>query len=883
MVSHSGRCRSFSNSADGYVRSEGCVVIVLKKLEDSLKNQDVIKGIILNTGVNSDGKTNGLPMPNEEAQCDLLNQIYNQINFDRNDLSYIEAHGTGTKIGDPIEVSAISRALAVNRKTPLLIGSIKSNIGHLEPAAGLTGLVKAILCIKHKKIPPTIHCDILNSDIKFDKANIEVVRSIYNIENSCREIVIGVNSFGFGGTNAHVVVAEYKQDENKSEYTDCSSVISVPLVITAETEKSLRKTALKLAELINKSDDIYKIAFNLFKNKAKHRFYAIATGSSKEEIVTAFESFGNGYSMPGNFYSGSIIRNTGKVALVFTGNGCQWSGMGKMLLEHSPEFSKHMIEIDTIFKSISGYSIVDKLQQDITSDLCTRTEFAQPALFVIQAAIVKYLETFGFKYDAVIGHSVGEISAAWACGAISLEDAVKLVYTRSRAQELTKGLGKMAAIGLGDLECSELIAGCKLDSLVEIAGINSPNLTTLSGDSNALLKIQEYAKSKEIYFQLLDIDYPFHSRYMDSIKDRFIEQIDNQIVPTEASIPFVSTVYGAYLQGKKLDSVYWWDNLRQPVEFRKGIELLISEGLSTFIEIGTHPILSRAISQCNPENKYEVNLIRSLQRDSNEVRDLSDLLYKLLLSGFIPGEKIWFNRSADKIDLPGYCWDRKKINDLKSSESLSTVDYRIEHPLLGWRLPGVMIWEKHIDTTNSGFLKDHIVGDSIVLPAAGFIEMAIAVNSLVSDENIGTIENFRILAPLALDSDITIQLQFKLDDGGYFSIRSRPRLTEQEWTIHVKGRLVFKKYTEAVPVLISASDSSFVNKKKIEFDYSVVSSEIGLKYGDSFQVIDKLIVNNFLSKADFIRVNKDKITGKYIFPITLIDGGFQSIIIFSKT
>ncbi|HBM16689.1 MAG TPA: hypothetical protein DD381_10165 [Lentisphaeria bacterium] len=882
MLSQEGRCNSFSNNAEGYVRSEGCISIILKPLEKAIKDGDLIKGVILNTTANSDGATNGLPVPSSSAQCALLKKAYSEIALDCNDISYIEAHGTGTKIGDPTETESISKALTSKRKKFLPIGSIKSNIGHLEAAAGFAGLVKALLCLKHRQIPATINCSILNPDIKFEELKLEVVRELLDLSREEKDIIIGVNAFGFGGSNAHAIISEYRVETSSHDSGKPNTTPdNIPLLITASSETSLRNMASSYAQFLKSTtNDFYNIAYNAFYTRARHPLYCIAYGDSREDIAQTLETYSQKGVENKLIFTGKKLNPGNKIAFVFAGNGCQWPGMGKMLVESSPVIAEYMRQVDEIFKELTDFSLIETIKKNNDNKVYSDTQLAQSALFMIQASIVMYLKSYGISCNAAIGHSVGEIPAAWIAGVLTLEEAVKLIYFRSKAQAKTRGLGKMAVLGKGHQETQAIIKSLKLGKFLEVSGINSPELTTISGLESSLRKIQHYAESKEIYFKFLDIDYPFHSRIMDRVKDEFIKDIENLLLPRkqQGNVDFISTVSGVKFPTDSLNAEYWWDNLRRPVNFQSGIECLVSDGFDTFIEISTHPILLRSIEQSLGSKKNIVNLIPSLKRDSNELHDIHDLLFKLVVSGVPFNENKWFPLQAPKTILPCYSWDKKVYKPVTTIECMSPVAHRIEHPLLGWRITGSEnIWENHIDATNCGDIADHIVGEAIVYPAACFIEAAIGIYSITNSAQIGIFDKLMILAPITLDKDVTLLLQLQMDDNGYFTLRSRPRLTNLDWTTHAKGRLLKNSNIQKLHDRYCKTNEirQHVGVRITSEKHYELASAAGLIYKNKFQTIEEVLIDGDTVFIEFKDNNGSFPDCNYQPPY--IDGGFQSI------
>ncbi|KAG1694693.1 Phthiocerol synthesis polyketide synthase type I PpsA [Nymphon striatum] len=476
MLSPRGRCRAFDATGDGYVRSEGSAVLFLKPLEDAEADGDPIHAVIVDTAINSDGRTNGITLPSTEGQAGLLETIYTRAGVKPDDLSYLEAHGTGTAVGDPLEAGALAKVLGRPRKKALPIGSAKTNLGHLETASGMAGLLKVILSLKNKAIPPSLHFETPNPNIDFKADKLSVVTSLTPLKGKKKPLIMGVNSFGFGGANAHVIVEEYKEPKSvKKENVDAGieqSTSHPPLLLTAKSENALKAMA-------GQYRDLQKFDHGLAVN-----------AETVEDVIECLHAYSQGELHTGAT-AGSKVELRGeeslnhagavKLALVFSGNGSQWQGMGCELLDKEPLFLETVLEINKLINEFDDISLIDEFKASEEESRLHLTEVAQPLLFALQVGLIRVLESHGLKADAVIGHSVGEVAAAWAAGALNLAQATEVIYRRSHAQGKTSGMGRMAAAAISELDANKLIKDLSLEKDVSIAGINSPKSVTLSG------------------------------------------------------------------------------------------------------------------------------------------------------------------------------------------------------------------------------------------------------------------------------------------------------------------------------------------------------------------------------------------------------------------
>ncbi|MEQ9564803.1 MAG: type I polyketide synthase, partial [Pseudomonadales bacterium] len=516
MLSPNGRCRAFDAAGDGYVRSEGCAVLYLKPLEQAEKDGDRIHAVIVNTGVNSDGRTNGITMPSFAGQSALLKKIYEDADINVNEIDYIEAHGTGTSVGDPIEATAIGETLARLRshKHFLPIGSVKTNLGHMETASGMAGMVKTILCLKHRAVPPNLHFDNPNPNIDFDGLNISVVDQLSEFPESEKALIAGVNSFGFGGANSHVILEEYRDTRERS--TEIPEEIETPpLFLSAACPVALKQMAEQYADFLRTNSAwYYDIAYQLAHKHAHLNNGLAVKAKSVSGLIRALRSYIEG-AENSPVVTQTLVKKNAALAFIYSGNGSQWLGMGRQLYAADALFAEKLEDVDRLLSEHVNYSIIDEMHAEPESSKFHLTEIAQPALFAIQVGITEWLSAKGIKPKAVAGHSVGEVTAAWAAGALSLKQAVQVIVERSAAQGMTRGTGRMAALGLSREDSLDMIKELRLGDQVEIAGENSPKSVTLAGALPALQQLESAALQKDIFYRILDLDYAFHSKYME--------------------------------------------------------------------------------------------------------------------------------------------------------------------------------------------------------------------------------------------------------------------------------------------------------------------------------------------------------------------------------
>jgi acyl transferase domain-containing protein/acyl carrier protein len=769
MLSPTGRCRPFDAAGDGYVRSEGGAVAILQPLAEAIAENNPIHAVIVGSGVNSDGRTKGLAMPNQAAQEALLRQVYGDAGIDLREITYVEAHGTGTSVGDPIECAALGGVLGVSRAPgdPCRIGSVKSNIGHLEPASGIAGLLKVVLAIRHRAVPRTLHFINPNPQIPFEELNLSVVSEYTELPPG--RLTMGVNSFGFGGTNAHVVLrdAEPSTSAPAHQEIETENQETRPLLVSAHDGEALKHLALRYVDMLRSpaAPRLPAVRRNAATRRTHHQHRLAAFGRTGEEVAARLEAFAAGNSPP-LLAQGIACTPPVRLALVFSGNGSQWPGMGRDLLT-DPVIAASIERVDAELGGLVGWSAIGVLQSAEPANLFDRTEIAQPALFAVQVAILEWLSAHGIVAEAVLGHSVGEVSAAYAAGILSLAEACRVIAERSRAQGRTAGTGRMAALGVSAESAASVIAA--YGEALTIAAVNSPNAVTLAGDADAIEALGVELEPTGAFFRPLDLDYAFHSRCMDPIREALLDRLDG-LAPQDGRVPFISTVTGATVTGSQLDAAYWWDNIRRPVQFAPAITSLVAEGFNAFLEIGPHPILDRYLRECLKASDSEGISIPTLRRREPERDALWLALGRCYTAGVAIDYDVLYPGECAFAPLPAYPWQREHYWFSEDESEVGPSPGNRRHPLLGKRLPTVTgIWKNRLDPARLSWLSDHVVQGNVVLPGTAYIEMAVAAVSAIHRCDGVEIEGFEIRRPIviAAGAEPLIEAGLSNEDGTF--------------------------------------------------------------------------------------------------------------------
>ena len=597
-----GRSKSFDERANGYGRGEGAGVVVIRRLEDALEDGDRIYSVVRATGVNQDGRTNGITVPNPVSQQAIAREVCETYGIDPATIDLVEAHGTGTPVGDPIEANSLGSVYGQARPEgeTIALGSVKANIGHTEAAAGVAGVIKASLSLYHGTIPPVANLGIANPDIPFDGLGLRLPREAETLDVKGRPARAAVNSFGYGGTNAHAILEapDFSGTVPMSETDVAPGSEALLFPISARYEDALASAVESFLEQLPEltaSHSIADICANAARRRSHHAHRLLVRCSDADDLANKLRTYIEEGQAEGVVAGRADAPATDRPVFVYTGMGPQWWGMGRDLMAQEPVFREAVEECDKIFTKIAGWSIAEEMARDEAESRVKETQIAQPANFVVQYALTKLLAARGIEPAAIVGHSVGEVTSACIAGVLSLADAISVSFHRSRIQKKAAGQGTMLAVGLPEAQARELIA--EHGELVSIAAINSPNSVTLAGQTDIVETLAADLEAQEVFNRILDVEVPYHSHYMEALKPEVRECLSH-LAPRRPRVPLFSTVTGADVQEVTYDAEYWCDNIREPVYFAKAMGALIDAGHSIFLEVGPHPVLSTSIKEC---------------------------------------------------------------------------------------------------------------------------------------------------------------------------------------------------------------------------------------------------------------------------------------------
>jgi acyl transferase domain-containing protein/acyl carrier protein len=881
FLSRDGRSKSFDSRADGYARGEGAGVVYIKPLSNAQRDGNPIYALIRGTGVNQDGRTDGITVPNPKSQERLIRNVYEQSGVPFEDVRYVEAHGTGTTVGDTVETDVLGRTIGAGRKDEdsVLVGSVKATIGHLEAGAGVAGLIKASLCLKHNEVPPQANLIEPNPNIPFDELGLRLPRTVQSLPNDGRPVCVGINSFGYGGTNAHVILQRAPRQNTTLADVKVARPADHPEVLTlsARDPEALNELARSYINLLSTdgTPSLRDLCYSASVHRAHHEHRLAVVATSIAEIELELSDF-----VESGLSSQACIGTThGKSqhepVFVFTGMGPQWWAMGRELFENEPVYQKTAKIVDVIFQSHAGWSILEEMLAEESETRIEETQIAQPANFLLQVALADLLRSWGIVPAAIVGHSVGEVSAAYISGALSLEDAVRVSYHRSRLQQRAAGQGSMLAVGLSADQAKALIED-KTD-LISIAAVNGATAITLSGNSDALASVAQTLTEKEIFNRFLRVEVAYHSPQMDLLKEEMIDALSD-IKPQTPDIPLYSTVTGGLVEEIAYNAEYWCDNIRKPVLFAKAINEILDAGYEGFLEVGPHPVLGGSIKEAvRSQGKQEI-VIPTLRREANERSMMLLALGGLYVNGYAVDWRAVNGDGPNYIKLPSYPWQREVYwNETLVSKHDRTGE--VDHPLLGLRaFAPTPTWHSELNREIAAYVDDHIVEGAVIFPAAAYIEQGLAMQTLLNDSEAGTLEEIEFQRALVLQGRQEPMLRATFDeDTREYHIYTRREEDGWNWTLHANGRILNFPPLAVEPMPMEEIKLRCNTPVDTEKLYARLS-EHGLQYGPRFKKIRNLWrgTGEVLSEIETVN-DQDGGTAYHLHPAVL-DAALQSLI-----
>ncbi|HUB56666.1 MAG TPA: SDR family NAD(P)-dependent oxidoreductase, partial [Mycobacterium sp.] len=792
-LSPDGRCKPFSEAADGVGWSEGGGMLVVERLSDAQRLGHPVLAVVRGSAVNQDGASNGLTAPNGPSQQRVVRAALANAGLTAAEVDAVEGHGTGTTLGDPIEAQALLATYGQDRAAPLWLGSIKSNMGHTQAAAGVAGVIKTVQAMRHEQLPATLHVDAPSPHVDWSAGSVELLAEAHPWPVNGRLRRAGVSSFGISGTNAHVIIEDAPPVEVVGEVRPATSV--VPWVVSAKSAVALAAQAVRLDEFISAREQLNAadVGWSLAgRSRFEHR--AVVLGADRRELLGGLAELADG--PPGASVIQGHATAAGKTVFVFPGQGSQWLGMGVELLDTAPVFAEHIKACTEAFAEFVDWSLIDVMRGVPGAPGLDRVDVVQPALFAIMVSLAELWKSVGVRPDAVIGHSQGEIAAACVAGALSLRDAARVVTLRSKLLLALAGRGGMASLACGAEQARELLA--PFGDRVSIAAINGRSAVVVSGEVAALDELVQQCTDRELRARRIDVDYASHSVDVEGIREQLADVLSG-LAPQSSRTAFFSTLTGDLLDTDGLDADYWYRNIRQTVEFDQAVRTACRHGYRTFVECSPHPALIAGIedtfNDCS-ETSAEPIVIPTLGRDDGDLRRFFTSVAQAFVSGVgvdwratLPG--------AEFVDLPTYAFERRRFwlsGDGAALDAASLGLGASEHALLGAvvELPdsGGVVLTGRLSAASQGWLADHAVDGVVVFPGAGFVELAIRAGDEVG---CSAVDELTLQAPLLLPASGSVAVQVVVgpaEDSGQRSIAVFSRDTaDSAWTCHATGSL----------------------------------------------------------------------------------------------
>jgi acyl transferase domain-containing protein len=667
-LSPDGRCKTFDAAANGMVRGDGCGVVVLKRLGSAVADGNAVLGVIRGSAVNHDGRSSGLTVPSGTAQEAVLRQALKNAGIEPQDVSYVEAHGTGTPLGDPIEMQ--STGAVYGRRGPgvgpLVVGAVKTNLGHLEAASGVTSVIKVALMLGHGRIPRHLHFRTWNPHIALEGMQVRVPTEMspWLVEVG-RPRRAGVSSFGLSGTNAHVILEEAPEGQAVAE--QAAEPLEL-LALSARKPAALAALGHSYAALLSgPGAELPQICRAAAVGRSHHDHRLVVLARSAAQAATQLATHLDGAAAPDIVTGRRPLDGPPKLVLVFSGQGAQWPRMGCELMAREAVFREALEECAALVRAETGRSLIDELSADGAASRLEETEVAQPALFALQVALVALWRSWGIEPDAVVGHSVGEIAAAHVAGALDLSDAVRLVCLRGQLLQRATGKGRMAAVGLSYERALERLAG--VEGRVAVAAVNGPVSVVLSGEADALDAVLEPLRRGKIFCRPLAVNYAFHSPQTTSLGPELTERL-NGLAPRTGRTPMISTVTGRAIEGPSLDGSYWGRNMTGTVHFARAVQELVASGHDLFLEISPHPVLTAPLRETLEAAGRHGAALPSLRRGAHERSTMLESLATLYARGCPAEWRRVYPQKGPLAAIPTYPWQRQRFwIDVKPSHA----------------------------------------------------------------------------------------------------------------------------------------------------------------------------------------------------------------------
>ena len=830
-LSPDGRCKAYAGAADGTGFAEGVGVLVLERLSDAQRLGHPVLAVLRGSAVNQDGASSGLATPNGPSQQRVIRAALADARLAPADVDLVEGHGTGTTLGDPIEAQALLATYGQERPQPLWLGSLKSNMGHSSAAAGVGGVIKVVQAMRHAVMPKTLHVDTPTPQVDWSAGAVSLLTEQRPWPASGRPRRAGVSSFGISGTNAHVIVEEAPPEPHLPA---SGGDAAVPWVLSARSGDALAHQAARLLAHVAADPGLRMadVGWSLVSTRSLFEHRAVVVGADRDKVLAGLAGLAAGD--PGAGVAVGRARPVGKTVFVFPGQGSQWTGMGAELLDSAPVFADHMRRCEKALAEYVPWSVIDVLRQVPGAPGLDRVDVVQPALWAVMVSLAELWRSVGVVPNAVIGHSQGEIAAAYVAGALSLDDAALVVAERSRLLRELSAAGGMVSLACGLAQARKLLApwGDRLD----IAAVNGVWSVVVSGDVEALAELVRRCEADGVRARVIDVDYASHSAHVDPIRKPLADALAG-IAPRSSPIAFFSTVTGELIDTAGLTADYWFRNIRETVQFERAVRGACTAGYGVFVESSPHPILTAGIEEVCADAGDGAVAVPTLGRDDGG----QQRFWLSVAAAHVAGVGVaWRSALAGgrRVELPTYGFVRQRFWlpewEVGSGDAVGMGMVPAEHGLLGAVLPrpdsGGVVLTGRLSAATHPWLADHAVAGTVVLPGAAFVELALRAGDEVGCP---VIEELTLSAPLVLPAGGAVQVQVVLGPGsGTRDLAVYSARTDSGWVLHAQG------VVSAGPAAAPADLSEWPPVGAAAVDVAGAYAELaglGYEYGPAFR------------------------------------------------
>ena len=890
-----GRCKSFAQAADGAGFSEGVGMLVLERLSDAQRNGRRIHAIVRGSAVNQDGASNGLTAPNGPSQERVIAEALASAGLAPNDVDAVEAHGTGTVLGDPIEAGALLATYGAEaREQPLRLGSVKSNIGHTQAAAGVAGVIKMVMALREGALPKTLHVDAPSPHVDWDSGEVELLTELLPWEPGGRPRRAGVSGFGASGTNAHVIVEEAPAETEAEQGVEADpGPIALPgpllLPLSAKTEPALREVAGRLASRLELDPELdpADLAYSLATTRSAFSERAVILGEEREQVLASLAALADGREAPE--VARGLAPSPQRPVFFFPGQGSQWQGMASELATASPLFAGFLEECEAALSPHLDFPLAPVLRGDEGAASLDRIEVVQPALFAVMVSLARLWRHFGVMPSVVVGHSQGEIAAAHVAGGLSLAEAARLAALRSRIISRIAGKGALVSIAMSAEQAEPLIA--RWEGAIEVAALNSPTSTVLSGDRRSVDELLAHCEAEELRAREIPATFASHSAYVEVLREEMLETFAD-LSPQSGQIPLHSTVTGGPLDTAEMDAGYWYSNLRQTVLLEPVMRGLLQGGNRVLIEISPHPVFALALTETVEGTLTDPNqagVLETLRREEGGPERFALSLAGAHAAGVaLDWEALFEGRSTARVPLPTYPFQRQRYWMGKRSEGSdprAIGQVPAGHPFLGAEIEspedGSITVTGRLSLATHPWLGDLIVGGVALFPGTGYAELGLYA---ISRADAAQLSEMTLEAPMIIPEEGGLQLQMTIEapaaDGTRkMAIYSRPEQAgnggSPEWTRHATGLLSDEPAPEPAP--LPDWPPAEATRLAHEDAYDVLAYFNG-DFGPTFRTLDAAWRTGTTTYAELSLDQSQRDSAPYfcVHP-TLLHGAFHSV------